>query len=44
MKSKGRGRIYRFDSGLYFVNGLDNDEPMYDFSVNLNKKDSFAMS
>ncbi|MGL4314992.1 MAG: DUF1329 domain-containing protein, partial [Pseudomonas sp.] len=31
--------FYSFKDHLYFANGLDNNEPMYDFNVRLNKVD-----
>ncbi|WP_225579125.1 DUF1329 domain-containing protein [Pseudomonas sp. PDM14] len=34
--------IYDFKGSRYFVDGLDNNEPMYDFNVKLNKGDFTA--
>ncbi|QKE65434.1 DUF1329 domain-containing protein [Aquipseudomonas campi] len=34
--------IYDFKGDRYFVDGLDNNEPMYDFNVKLNKSDFTA--
>ncbi len=34
--------IYDFKGDRYFVDGLDNNEPMYDFNVKLNKGDFTA--
>jgi hypothetical protein len=31
--------VYDFKGGRYFVDGLDNNEPMYDFNVNLSPRD-----
>ena len=34
--------IYDFKGNRYFVDGLDNNEPMYDFNVQLKKSDFTA--
>ena len=34
--------IYDFKAGRYFADGLDNNEPMYDFNVQLKKSDFTA--
>lgn len=31
--------IYDFKGGRYFVDGLDNNEPMYDFGVQVGPRD-----
>ncbi|MGC3406190.1 hypothetical protein ACPTE9_30185, partial [Pseudomonas aeruginosa] len=32
-------QIYEFKGGRYFVDGLDNNEPMYDFGLQVGPRD-----
>ena len=31
--------VYDFKSNRYFIDGLDNNEPMYDFNVDIGPRD-----